>query len=202
MIRRGDAAILLAPFISHHYYFPLGFWKTAPDAAAINPVLRPYADRLEKVGAVLVGHGHYDHLLDVSEFVPTFSSGATVYGSDTVVNTLASTGLATQSLRTRAERPNERGRWTATAGGSIRFMAISSDHTPNLKGITIGKGRTERGLVQLPKKAGGWKLGEPFAYMIDFLDTTKCADPKRACEDAIDFRIYYQDAGKSPDPFH
>ena len=66
----------------------------------------------------------------------------------------------------------------------------------------MAKGGRERGLVQLPKKAGGWKLGEPFAYMIDFLDTTKCADPKRACEDAIDFRIYYQDAGKSPDPFH
>lgn len=38
--------------------------------------------------------------------------------------------------------------------------------------------------------------------MIDFLDPKKCVDPKKACKDAIVFRIYYQDAGKSPEDFH
>ena len=202
LIERGHAAILLAPFVSHHRYFRLGFWKAEPDTASINPVLRPYSDGLKRVRAVLLGHGHYDHLLDVSELVPEFSSAATVYGSNTIVNTLAPTRLSTQSLSAIAERSNTRGTWTATNGDSIRFMAISSDHAPNLLGRTIAKGRTESELVQLPKKAGGWKLGETFAYMIDFVDTAKCPDPTKACKDAIVFRIYYQDAGKSPADFH
>jgi glyoxylase-like metal-dependent hydrolase (beta-lactamase superfamily II) len=44
-------------------------------------------DRLARVRAVLVGHGHYDHVMDLpvlARYVPN----ATVYGSRSVVNTL------------------------------------------------------------------------------------------------------------------
>lgn len=157
LIERGDAAILLAPFMSHHYYFRLGFWKTKPETATINSILQPYKKQLKRVRAVLLGHGHYDHLLDVPELVPKSSPAATVYGSNTVVNTLSPTGLAIQSVSGFAERPGERGRWTVT-NDSIRFMAISSDHAPNLLGRTIAKGSTGANWFSCRKNraAGNW----------------------------------------------
>jgi glyoxylase-like metal-dependent hydrolase (beta-lactamase superfamily II) len=63
-----------------------------PNSARIERRLRDLSaanfNRLAQVRAVLVGHGHYDHLMDLPYLAP-YLPNATVYGSSTVVNMLA-----------------------------------------------------------------------------------------------------------------
>ena len=203
---RGDSrdVIVTAPFFSHSSYLTLAFWKVGPRREPAATWLDPHRDALRQARAVLVGHAHYDHLLDLPAVVPAFSPAATIYGSETVSGLLRASfaGAKVQSLGGTEQTASTPGSWTVVKGGRIRFMAIRSSHAPNLAGITIAKGRTETGLVRLPRKAGGWKLGDTYAYMIDFLDEG-CADPAgQPCQGQIAFRIYYQDAAHPPEKFH
>jgi len=72
-------------------------------------------------------------------------------------------------------------------------MPLLATHAPTVKRLGISyrfaPGRVSRDLRSLPATAADWKLGEPYAYLIDVLaprDTT----PR--------FRIYYQDAPSKP----
>jgi hypothetical protein len=196
LFERGDDIILTGPFLSHHWYLRLGLWKVRSDEKLVHRVLSPKSASLAKAEAVLIGHGHYDHLLDIPYIMETFCPSATVYGNTTVTNILdAKANIATQPVDHLAERScGSSGQWTYNAKETIRFMPIASHHAPNLKGITIAKGSVSKPLRHFPSKAGGMKEGETFAYMIDFLNPV--------FQDSIDFRIYYQDAADSPQPFH
>jgi len=220
---KGEAqAILLAPFFSH-YGYQYGFWKIGTKRDVVDRYLAPHQAGLRNVQAILVGHGHYDHLLDVpyiagragyagstrqrmdrnaSDPCPVFSVGVTVYGNDTVCNIL-NRGRRTDgdikipcvSLSKKAQRGQaaNRGTWTYVNGGAIRFMAIRSGHAPNIDGQTAASGSTSAPLKRLPRKAGGWEMGETYAFMIDFM-AADTAD--------VEFRIFYQDAAYSPRSYY
>ncbi len=197
LLERGDDALLISPFFSHHWYLRLGLWKMDTDEQLIGRILRPKARTLSKVESVLIGHGHYDHLLDIPHIVRTFCPGATVFGNQSVTHVLQ----AQEDIKTSipmddlAEHPpGDTGIWVYNANATVRFMAIASHHAPNLHGITIAKGTVEKPLRRAPRKSGGMKEGETLAYMIDFLNPF--------FPDEVDFRIYYQDAAEPPMPFH
>ena len=67
-------------------------------------------------------------------------------------------------------------------------MAIQSEHAPHFFGIKLYAGKVSEKLDRLPKRAWGWKEGQTFAYLIDFLGE----------DGSIDFRIHYQDAASNP----
>lgn len=197
LVERGADAVLLAPFFSHHWFLRLGFWRLDTDESLIEDQLGRLRQPLAGVWSVLVGHGHYDHLLDIPHIADTYCPAATIFGSRSVVNTLKSKpGLRVgPPLNGMAERePGDTGDWVYNVTSTMRFMAIASDHAPNFAGITVATGSTDAPLARFPRKAGGLKEGETLAYMIDFLDPNK-ADP-------VDFRVYFQDAAESPQPYH
>jgi len=157
------------------------------------------------IEAILVGHAHYDHLLDVEPVVRRISgtprvSGSntdpTVYGSRSAANILAGGLAKLQAVNPIAITPTTTPQWTCVNGGAIRFVAIESSHAPNsvVMGvpITISQGTVDKPLRNLPRRARGWKKGRTFAYMIDFMNTAG----------GVDFRIYYQDAAHVPDLSH
>lgn len=197
LLERGDDTVIIAPFLSNHGFLRLGFWRLASDGVLIRRVLDPHRAALERARYLLVGHGHYDHLLDVPFVVETYRLRAVVIGSPGVCNTLSARGLATLAPQVERE-PGNTGAWIPAAQpaggqGHVRVMAIASGHAPNWKGMTVADGTVDRPLKHLPRKAGGLELGEPLAYMIDFLDPVT---------GAVDFRVYYQDAAEPPSPGH
>jgi hypothetical protein len=142
------------------------------------------------VAALLVGHAHYDHALDVPRVAARWVPRARVYGSGTLKNILAGAreldtarvvsldGLAADSAHV--------GRWTYLPGGRIRFMALRSSHAPNFAWWTIANDAQAEPRTDLPRSAYGWKMGPVYAYLIDVTtadDTTRPA-----------FRVFYQDA--------
>jgi len=61
LFRMGETALLTAPFYSHPGTVEVGFWRISMDTARVDSLLPPVDD----VRAILVGHAHYDHLMDV-----------------------------------------------------------------------------------------------------------------------------------------
>ncbi len=108
----------------------LPFWPVHPDVALIDSLLA--RERLDNVSAILIGHSHYDHLLDAPFLTETKAKAAIIYGSPTMANILAPIGelrgrvhaVPEDSLGT-AKAP---GRWYAMAGGHARFMALEVDY--------------------------------------------------------------------------
>ena len=186
MFRRGNYAVLGAPHYTNPNFVRVGLWLIRPDTALID-WLHPRPPELD-VSAILVGHAHYDHLLDVPYIARKYHPEARIYGSPTAASlvlasepSLSGRVMALDDQVARNRRP---GTWFYVADSTIRFMALASGHGPHALGIQVMQGRVKPGLTRAPRSAWRWREGETLAYLIDFLG------PDRS----VDFRIYYQDA--------
>jgi L-ascorbate metabolism protein UlaG (beta-lactamase superfamily) len=160
------------------------------------------------IKAILVGHAHYDHLMDVPFFMDR-APQATVYGSTTVRNVLSGYGAGyaarTDALNDPAhDRVDSRhcrgpipgrdcGTWPGTAGswvdvpgarGRLRVRAFCSAHPEQvLRAIHFWPGCVARPLPARPAAPSALREGEVLAYLVDFLE-----------DGVVAFRVYYQDA--------
>jgi hypothetical protein len=181
-------AILTAPFYSNPGLLQVGLGlPISPNTTRIDAHLPP----LDQVDAILVGHSHYDHLMDAVYVAETHARRAVLYGNQTMAHLLASQ----QSLHGRvvaldAEAGDwwQPGRWQYVADRSIRFMALRSEHAPHFLGIKMFGGSVDEDQERLPRTAYGWKEGQTFAFLIDFL----------GADGHVRVRVHYQDAGSNP----
>lgn len=171
--------------------------SVSSDPAAIERLLPKTADH---ASAILVGHGHYDHLMDVPYIATRRAKGAAIYGGPSVRHML----MGDSALRAESARlvsipleasgtPDRNGQWFYTRDSAFRFMALVSHHAPTFRFLrrnyTFAGGLVEKDLDRLPSKAGDWKLGEAYSYIIDVLG---------GASHATIFRIYFQDAPSNP----
>lgn len=195
MVTRGDHVLLTAP----HFTNP-SLYSVAPRFLLRAPKLesnRRLIDSLlpaqaRQASAILIGHGHYDHMLDVPFIADSLATNAIVYGSPSVRNML----WGDHGLRPRLQAIggdsvgsiSHVGEWITTRDSAFRFMALASSHAPALRfgffHYDYVRGTIPDTLTALPEHANEWKLGEPYAYLIDVL-----GQGGRTV-----FRIYYQDA--------
>jgi hypothetical protein len=222
LVEHGGHALLTAPFFSNPRFGARGpkalaqlaedivtdeellaaTWvgsspPVAPDSAAIERLLPSSADR---ASVILVGHGHYDHLLDIPYIATHRVKSAVIFGGPSVYHML----MGDQVLRSNPARlatipidsagdSHRDGHWYYSPDSAFRFMAIVAGHAPT---YVLGTWRYDfsDGVVltdmdRLPRMAAEWKLGEPYAFLIDVLsDSTRRPI----------FRIYFQDAPAEP----
>jgi hypothetical protein len=205
LVEHDGHALLTAPFFSNP---PLMDWRPgvlrwligrpiAPDTAVIERLLPRSADR---ASVILVGHGHYDHLLDIPYIATHRTKSAIIFGGPSIRHMLMGDAM----LRSRPERlvpipadsagdSKHDGAWYYSPDSAFRFMALIADHAPTVKiegwPYTFAAGKVSRDLDTLPKMADDWKLGEPYAFLIDVLSER----PRHTI-----FRIYFEDAPSQP----
>jgi hypothetical protein len=172
--------------------------RIGPDTLAIDRLLPHVAD---KATAILVGHGHYDHLMDVPYIATRRATAAKIYGGPTIRRMLmgdsilrAGNGARVVAIPLADAGTRERsGIWYYSDDSAFRFMALVSSHAPTFRAwkatYLFSSGALDADLDSLPHSAPEWKLGEPYAYIIDVL-----SPPARGTV----FRIYYQDAPSEP----
>ncbi len=189
LIRYGRDELLTAPFFSNPSAAGALVGSIKPDTTAIDAALA-VLEPLDDVRAVLVGHAHYDHLLDVPRVLQRTPS-ASVFGSNTMANILAGApGLdptRVHSIEDSLSGTGDGARWVNVAGSNIRFLPLLSDHAPHFQGIEVYDGEVLEPLRELPNRASGWRGGTTLAYLIDFLDD----------DGSVAFRIHYVDAAAS-----
>lgn len=203
LIEAGGDALLTAPSFTHPRFMAIAMPMVPihSDTALVDRELhhmlgRAYA-ALDDVQAILVGHSHYDHLMDVPVVARRYAPHARIYGTLTTKRTL----MGDEYLSQHRERidslypPDSAiattwrvGRWNYTPNRHLRFMAVRSSHAPNWWFITMAPCRESHDRRSLPRTAWGWCVGEPVSYVIDILD--EMGKPL--------FRAFYQDAASQP----
>ncbi len=175
LIRRGEHSILTAPFFSNPSLKRLMLWRIKPNPEQIDRFLAPIRESVIDVETIIIGHAHYDHLMDVSHVVKNYVQIlAAELPADQLVSVNADAGTSAKP-----------GRWYHSRTGGVRFMAIESEHAPHFMGVKLYKGKYDNPLDKLPTRANSWREGQTFAYLIDFMSDDGST---------VKFRIHYQDA--------
>lgn len=184
IMERGDVQVLTAPLFSNPSFLRTGLTAIESDSAAIARGLTPYD--VSDARAILTGHGHYDHLMDVPEVARTHAPRAVITATRTMENLLGTwSGVADRLVRIEEAAGDAEtvGRWI-DLGPGLRVMPLRSHHAPHFDGYTLYAGTVEEPRDTPPRWATEWLDGPSYSFLIDFLDA----------DGSVAFRIYYQDS--------
>lgn len=177
---RGEE-LLLAPLFNNPSTFgglpPIG---VKADPQRIDAVMSRL--KVDDVTMLLIGHGHYDHLLDVPWIMLHHTLAATAYGSRTVARMLGLGNVPAARVKdvedamqvvagcAREGTSVSTPQWQTSSGGHIMSLPIQSMHASHFLGYTLASGEVPEGLTELPTTVFGWKQGQSMAWLIDLLD--------------------------------
>jgi hypothetical protein len=196
VIRHGAHAVMTAPMF------------TRPDWLAVihnggtnDSLVRQRLASFDTSGieAILVGHSHYDHLMDIPWVVHGLTSTPPIFGSVTMGHVLAAEDANIDRSRVVsidtmwAASASREGRWfhvpMQAAAPHFRIQAVMSTHAPNVADVTISNYTLSHDLLRLPPTPFDWPKGDVFAYIVDVLGEHR----------TVLFRIYYQDSASDPE---
>ncbi|RJS21178.1 hypothetical protein DRW03_17345 [Corallococcus sp. H22C18031201] len=202
VLRHGSDVVVLAPSFSNpgipslvvHGLF--GGLKWEPDQVkACMTRAEQLAGSTQNASLLLVGHSHYDHLMDTAEMLQSgqWFPNARILGSATTGHLLASFGLSTrfEEVTKAASRNGKPGGWIPNDAGTVRVYPIVSDHSPHFMHLKLLSAArlTEDATKKPSNPRSDWLEGETYAYVVDFL---------REKDGPVAFRLYYEDAASSP----
>lgn len=183
-IHYQNQRILTDPF-----YTPFSMWdiitlnKYQSDSKAIDKAIGPFQ---QNVDAILVGHGHYDHLADLPSIKNYLKQDSFIVGSKTVINMVSPSFDLDQLLPITKENTDI---WFYLANGWIRIKAEASEHAPQIWNINLFPGQHQAAQTTLPKYIWNWKQGLNLTFLIDFLE-----EPN---SEKVFKRIYFQSSASS-----
>ena len=190
IMEHGDDMVLGAPLFTNPGFVTTGLLPIATDTLEVDRWMSRHD--VEAARVILVGHAHYDHLMDVPRVAREHATSARILGSGTVANTLGTWSALQDRMDVIGEAAGDQdtvGRWI-TYGDGIRVMPLRSHHAPHFDGYTLYSGSVDRPRSTPPNDATEWLDGTTYAFLIDFLDDGG----------EVAFRVYYQDAVAAP-PF-
>jgi len=154
-MRHGGKAILIDPYISRPGKIDILFKQLVVNKDAI----RHFLDSIvEKVAAVITGHTHFDHALDIPEIARVL--GCTIIGSSSLDTLLSLSGLPG---RVTVCRPQE----NINIDDKSTITMIPSAHGLALSRLLLLKGDIRRG-SRPPLRANQYRMGDMFSPKVFF----------------------------------
>ncbi len=195
-IRWGKSYLLAAPYFTNHSVQRLlasqvsSLVQIVPDEAAVRAGFA--GTPVGEVTAVLIAHGHVDHVADV----PGFFAEGLIAGKPALIADRSTVNiLAAMTSRFGCVAPLDYGSGDETARCPLAGMRITPahhGHAPhlNLAGLDVAAygGYVKQPRPELPSSADDFKLGNTWAFLIDLLNE----------RGEVAFRIHYTDAAASP----
>jgi len=173
-IERGGEAILIDPFASN----PKALGRIKPNRAAVDTVMNhATGGKRGTIRAVLAGHAHYDHLMDVPYILDNYTDSTTWFAGN---NTAGKMVKMLTNNTIGAVVNLDAGRGEMFAGNTIRITPILLSHPPHIGKKHLYAGEFDANAKPWQKKY--WQGGQTYGFIIDFFDT----------KGKVDFRIYMQ----------
>ena len=168
VIRFGDEGIVMDPFVSNNPLIDVvSFAKLRPDPQLVNAA---FPD-LSFIKGVVVGHGHYDHLLDAPEIAKRLPESAKVYLSKTSFNQISS-AIAKEKIKIvndRLNKPYDESLWYELTDSNIRIYPVRSEHSPHILSYQLASGEIKHPLTDMPTNALDWKNGINVNFAVQFV---------------------------------
>ena len=174
---------MTAPFYSNPGLVQLAAFPIWPRKGRIDPHQASWGEP----AAILVGHAHYDHLMDLPRIVELLEGKPQIFGNRSAANLLAAVPLKVSPVDETAGTWRRQGSWHRI-GHDVRVMALESEHANHVGPVKLYGGHRATPVRRLPWTAYGWVEGYTYAYVIDFLQP----------EGGVAFRIHVQDAASQP----
>ncbi len=151
LLESRDAVVLIDPYFSRQSLYRMAFrLKPVADETLVTSWLRDHP----RIDAVLVTHGHVDHLFDVPEIMR--ATGAKLIASSTSVELVRSTGIP--AGQTRAVRSGS----TAIVRHAV-IHVLPATHDRLFGGVPLDGAPKHLP----PEKISDWVKGEPLAFIIE-----------------------------------
>jgi L-ascorbate metabolism protein UlaG (beta-lactamase superfamily) len=150
LLQSRDAALLVDPFFSR-----VGLVRVALNlpVASRRDLIERYLP-VRRIDAILVTHGHFDHLLDVPEVVAL--TGAKLIASATSIQLARSAGVPSEKCV------------SVTAGEKVSLPGATVSSLPAKHDRVFGRVPFDGPTRRLPPRAAGdWVCGEPLAFLIE-----------------------------------
>ncbi len=134
MFRYAKSTLVTASSITNPSLLKIvSMTRSKTNEALVDKLLPP----VEEGEMILVGHTHYDHLLDVPYIMKNHAKKAVVYGSETMERIMApatdkSRIVTVDKYATKGRVP---GQWVYNQDRTIRFVAIEIEHAPHFAGV-------------------------------------------------------------------
>ncbi len=151
----GETGLYIDPFVSRYGLFNVGLgFGLNPEHDLIDKWIRITGG--DRASAVLVGHSHYDHVMDAPYFAAR--TGAMIAGSESTANVARGAGLPEEKIRVIADGQQIAiGRFTATF--------IKSVHSPAIFGRIPWQGEITEPL-RPPVSASAYREGGTYAIVL------------------------------------
>ena len=151
LLESRDTILLIDPYFSRQSLFRTALHlEPVPETNLMAAWLRDHP----KIDAVLVTHGHIDHLFDVPPIVR--ATGAKLIASATSVELATSAGVPTKQARVVRT-----GSTLSVKGAVIHVLPATHDR---IFGVTPFNTPVKH---LPPRKIDDWVTGEPFAFLIE-----------------------------------
>ncbi|MCX7745101.1 MAG: hypothetical protein N2167_11105 [Flavobacteriales bacterium] len=177
-ITSGKRQVITDPFISRLSLIQTAFGKAHSDFLEIKKRL----SSTEHTSFMLIGHGHYDHALDVPALDSLIPSNGKIVGSYSFKNQMTPFNLNHEFIVAETHFY----KWIYCTDSTVRIMPIPSNHAPHFMGIRLYHGQYEKPPKKILTKTSQWKDGTIVAFLIDFLNNLQ-----------IEHRIFIQTSSAS-----
>ncbi len=156
-----------------------------PDETVIDQWLPP----TENVAGIIVGHGHYDHLMDVPAILSRLPAEAKLFASQTSNHMLAASIPEARrvDLNSSMASATQRGEWVQV-NSKMRILPIEAEHSPHVAGIVFANAVLAEDSTSLPGDALDWQSGTTLSYVIDFLEDADAEKDKVN----VQYRVFFQ----------
>lgn len=192
VVRTRRSILLTGTLLSRPSLLEVGLGaRLAPDGEAIERGLRVLgAPPLDDAVAILLGHGHYDHALDVPWLLAGPAPRARVLTNRTAqlqltpfARVLGFDPDRIEDVGARAADHDSPGEWIQVAP-DLRVLPVAGDHAPHIEGQILFSGIRRSPLPGVPGPAAEWLDGASISFLVDVLNP----------DGSVGLRIYYEDA--------
>ena len=150
LLQSRDAALLIDPYFSRIRLFRAAMNLPVSSSRKLIERYLP----VRRIDAVMVTHGHFDHLLDVPEVVAL--TGARLIASSTSIQLARSAGVPSEKCM------------VVTAGEKVSLRGATVSVLPAKHDRLFGRVPFDGPPRRLPPRAAGdWVCGEPLAFLIE-----------------------------------